>query len=274
MYGAEPGETRRIVCPFCSAKHEKSFAMTRGTAKPHLLLFRCYRGSCDQHGYVVDKEGAGMVLKAGERTDEATQPLAVHDHCTSMFMLAVAGRYNMSTEYLRAQGVRHGCGDALCMPWRAEDGRQVGWVEKRFDKAWHKSHHDLNDRTAPRLAFPRIARSYSAMPPSAVCVLVESLVDAYRINEYATLTGAELCAVALLGADLSGRDALRLSQLFRHIMVCLDPDQWPKGSMRVVDRFAGMPSLVRATTMSLDPKDVADWELEELFDRCREMTHA
>jgi hypothetical protein len=160
------------------------------------------------------------------------------------------------------------------MPWRNSAGRQIGWVEKRFDHMWNKSHHDLCERGHGRLAFPAIPQSYTAIGKTRVCILVEGLLDAYRINNYALLCGADVTAIALLGAAVSKVDTLQLAGLFRHIMVCLDADMWPKGAMRVLDMFAGMPTMVRATTMPADPKDAKDVALEELFDRCREMQHA
>ncbi len=266
-----PGETVRSVCPFCAAEHEKSFAMTRRTEKPHLIMFRCFRGNCaSSPGYVVDREGASMVL-LGDKTEPSAVPLADHPHCSRDFLEDIGARYSISPSYLKAQGVRYGDGEALCMPWLNENSRQIGWVEKRFDRAWHKSHHDLADRTAGRLAFPLIGRSYHTMQRRDVVILVESLVDAYRVNEYAGATGDDVTAVALLGADLSGEDALRLTTLFDRIMVLLDPDQWPKGTQRVMKRFSGMPMNVRGTTLPCDPKDACDAELETVFERCREM---
>ncbi len=266
-----PGETVRSVCPFCEAVHEKSFAMTRGTEKPHLIMFRCFRGTCGASGYVVDKQGASMVLRH-EDAEPSIGQLVEHEYCTSDFLVDIAVKYNLSLDYLRKQGVRYGDGHALCMPWRDEYGRQIGWVEKRFDKAWYKSHHDLADRDAGRLAFPLIARSYHAVPSQTVCILVESLVDAYCVNEYANFIGEGVYSVALLGADLSGQDALRLVNMFKHIMVLLDPDQWPKGTQRVMERFRGMPVNVRGTTLTVDPKDANYAALESVFERCREMS--
>ncbi len=266
-----PGETVRSVCPFCEAVHEKSFAMTRGTEKPHLIMFRCFRGTCDANGYVVDKQGASMVLSS-EDIQPSIGELVEHGYCTAKFLEDIGDKYNLSLDYLRKQGVRYGEGHALCMPWRDEYGRQIGWVEKRFDKAWYKSHHDLVDYSAGRLAFPLIARSYRAIPAHVVCILVESLVDAYCLNEYAAVAGQDTCAVALLGADISGQDALRLANLFTRIMVLLDPDQWPKGTQRVIRRFDGMPVTVHGTTLSVDPKDAHDSALEAVFERCREIS--
>jgi hypothetical protein len=273
MAGVQPGDKIRTVCPFCTAEHEKSFEVRRMTDKPYLLAFRCYRGSCDQHGYVVDKDGASMVLQQADLAPMAT-PLTQHDHPSDFYLQGVAQKYGIDVAFLRMQGVRYGDGQALCMPWRDQHGRQVGWVEKRFDKAWHKSHHDLCESSGGRLAFPSIPQTYRAIGKTRVCILVEGLLDAYRVNNYALLCGADVTAVALLGAALSKGDALQLGQLFRHVMVCLDPDMWPKGAMRLLDQFAGMFTMVRATTLHTDPKDAEDAALEELFDRCRELQHA
>ena len=275
MASIPPGEKIRIVCPFCAAAHEHSFEVRRMTEKTHLLRFQCWRGTCARTGYVVDTAGAGMVLSPSDTAAEVL-PLTIRDHPTQEFLESIAGAYNMTTAYLQSQGVREGPGAALCMPWRDADGQQVGWVEKRFDHRYHKSHHELTDKRAPRLGFPARAFSYWSAPEDMVCVLVESLVDAYRVNSYAVLVGAhrELTAVALLGADISRVDALHLTLLFKRIMVCLDYDQWPKGAMRVMNRFKAMPVTVRATTLHDDPKDASDADLEELMERCRELHDA
>ena len=267
-----PGDKIRIVCPFCSADHEKSFEVRRMTEKTHLLSFRCYRGTCDEHGYVVDREGASMVLQQSTAVDNAyNKPLTQHGHCSESFLHSKALKFGIDVSYLEAQGVRHSKGDALCMPWRDQTGAQIGWVEKRFNPAWHKSHHDLCNRTHGRIAFPSIPRSYLSLPDTATGILVEGLLDAYRVNCYAYLTGANVYAVALLGASISKSDALTLSSLFNKLMVCLDPNMWPRGAISLMNSFKGMPVHMRATTMPHDPKDAKDVDLEELFDRCREM---
>lgn len=275
MAGVPPGEKRRSVCPFCEAHHEKSFQMRRSTDRPHIIFFDCWRGTCAQTGYVVDSAGASMVLQPSAGGDiEPSAPLSEHVHATEKFVKGVSDTYSIHPDYLFSQGVRYSPkGEALCMPWRNEHGDQIGWVEKRLDKAWHKSHHELANRNYGRVSFPRIDQSYHTMPARKVCVLVEGMLDAYRINDYAAYVGAQVHAVALLGADLSKSDAMRIATLFVHIMVCLDPDQWPKGALRTMGRFKALPCKAAATTLTQDPKDAPDHELEALFERCREQVN-
>ena len=271
----QPGQNVRVICPFCKAEHEKSFDILRRADRPWRLSFRCYRGTCHNNaGYIDEQQRTGMVLIAENPDEIAPAPLAEHESAPHWLLREFEGKYCLPFDEFLRQGVRYSkAGHALCMPWLNEDGYQIGWVEKRTDKAFHKSHHDLaiDREIAGRLAFPRIGRSYQFLPGSTVAVLVESLLDAYRLNLEAANAGHNICAVALLGADLSNSDAHRVAALFNRVMVCLDPDQWPKGAMRVMRRFRALPCKVGATTMETDPKDADSEAFAELFLRCLEL---
>lgn len=50
--GLNVGDSRRTVCPFCTAEHELSFSITR---EPAGLIYNCFRAGCTKgHGIVGD----------------------------------------------------------------------------------------------------------------------------------------------------------------------------------------------------------------------------
>ena len=270
-----PGQSRRVICPFCNAQHEKSFDILRRADKPWRISFKCYRGTCsDNAGFLDETHRTGMVLTRDASEAAPAPTLTEREVAPHWLLREFEGKYSVPIDELCRQGVRYSAaGHALCMPWLDDEGRQIGWVEKRTDKAFPKSHHELGvpKETAGRLGFPRIGRSYQYLPDHTVGVLVESLLDAYRLNIEAAVEGYDICAVALLGADLSNSDAHTIAALFKRVMVCLDPDQWPKGAMRVLRRFRALPVTVGATSMPTDPKDATTEDFLELFARCKEL---
>jgi hypothetical protein len=154
------------------------------------------------------------------------------------------------------------------MPWLDEFGEQVGWVEKRFHPGWYKSHHELaRNSYKGRIAFPRTRFSYEARHNRGTAILVESLLDAYRLLAHAPpLYELSPVPLALLGAQISSYDAFKLTRMFANVVVLLDPDQWPVGSLRVARQFAALPINVRMMTLETDPKDATDDALDHLYD--------
>lgn len=267
-----PGETKRAICPFCNAAHEHSFAVTRVADRPWVLLFNCHRGKCSTSGMVVDKKGATMVLSPDNHTaglvNAESKEMSRHDtHVPGDVQQMLADTYSIGPHTWSRQGVRwEEQGDRICMPWLTENGEQIGWVEKRFDSRWAKSHHELAVRSYQgRLAFPRADVAYTGAK-TGTAVLVESLLDAYRLLEITrAFDSLHIHPVALLGAQISAPDAHKVASLFRNVVVLLDPDQWPKGSMRVARAFAALPVQVRMMTMDADPKDASDAAVDSLL---------
>ena len=264
-----PGHTARVVCPHCDARHEKSFAITRDPERPWRLLFMCHRGTCSSRsGFVEDRAGATMVLSRWDSEPYADLDLSRHQPATQEFLEDTCGKYGIGLGYLRRQGVEYDPkGHALCMPWLSQDGVQVGWVEKRFDPNEFKSHHELASRSyASRLSFPRANTSYAgARRRGGVAILVESLLDAYRLGELAERDDFPLYPIALLGAQISQNDTHHIASLFDKVVVLLDPDQWPKGSIRVAKHFRVYPVETHLMTMESDPKDASEAEIISLF---------
>lgn len=267
--GLPRGQTVRVVCPHCDAKHEKSFAITRDFERPWRLLFMCHRGTCSSRaGFVEDRDGATLVLSKWDEAPPEDLALSSHQHAPDAFLDDIKGLYGIGTGYLRRQGVMYEKESAaLCMPWLSPEGVQVGWVEKRLHVGYHKSHHELASRSySSRLSFPRINISYhSAHRVNGTCVLVEGLLDAYRIGELAERGALPIFPVALLGAQISNVDVHNVASMFGRVVVLLDPDQWPKGAIRVAKRFRTYSVDIKLMTMETDPKDASEDELLALF---------
>lgn len=261
-----PGGKHRGVCPFCAAQHENSFEVRRGDDKPYIIFFRCYRGTCDAHGSIIDREGARLILSAPDDVQEPDAEWPTYKQIPREFLGILKEKYgDLPLEEQGAQYDEERKG--LCMPWLDYTGMQKGWVEKRFDPAFGKSHHLLVHRSdKSRLAFPRLAHSYETVQARGIAVMVEDLLSAYRILD-ARSRGVLLWhihPIALLGAQISTHDAALVGKLFDRALVLLDPDQFPKGTLRVMKAMRPFVN-VRGTTLKADPKDTKTEELVEFL---------
>lgn len=277
--GLGPGMTSRQICPFCNAAHEASFSIRRDEIHPWKLWFRCWRGTCpglgDERrtaGMVEDREGAQMVLWLAEEESGVSKELPTHEKASHHILSALQEKYNISESMWNRQGIRFEKENlALCMPWLDHDQKQIGWVEKRFKESAYKSHHELVHReAATRLGWPRVPVHYLTLDQRAIVVLVEDLISAYRLLEQFG-DESQIYPLALLGADISIRDAALVSAQFGKGCILLDPDQWPTGAMRVLKRFASLPIDMRATSLNADPKDAEPVEIEALRRSLEEM---
>jgi hypothetical protein len=265
-----PGQSTKSICPFCEADHERSFDVRRRADRPHRLTFRCYRGKCAVSGSVLDRAGASMYLTIDpEEPLNAGAPVATQhpDLPGPMMTSRLQSRYNISWQMIRQHQLRQKDDMTLCMPWLDETGGQRGWIEKRYAGAY-KSYTDCWDWSkVGRLAFPRIDQSYGTLKrnPQAFVVLVEDLLSAYRIARLADEEMIHAYPVALIGADVSTFDVARVDRLFSKGILCLDPDQWPIGTLRVLNRFKPYAIDLRGHTCPQDPKDMAEEPLRELI---------
>jgi hypothetical protein len=261
---SQPGERVRGYCPFCHADDEKSFSVVRDKYKTHLLWFKCFRGKCGEQGRVVDEAGVYMVLHGAQvPEDQKLRPMPQYGNCSHAFLQEVEKKYGIPPNYLLAQAVRYDPEyNGLVMPWLNEEGEQFGWVHKNDGP---KSKHDNVQQNESRLAFPLIGMAWKQLQHTNICVLVEDLLSAYRICYLAQQLEIPVVSVALNGAHINKPDVALISSLFDNVVVLLDYDQWPRGSMGVLSKF--YPQNVRqiATTLHQDPKDAPEEELQALL---------
>lgn len=264
-----PGGTVRSVCPSCCAEHEKSLAIRRDEQTPHILWVRCWRANCGFKARVKDQAGTRMLLLSHEDTPPPTTNIVPHPPITDEQLAKIGHFYNIPLNYLQKQGIRwEEDGKRLCMPWLNWYGDFLGWVEKRYDTSWHKSHHELLARDyAYRVAWPRTQN----MDPDYI-ILVEGLLDAYKIESMAPCVGGNVRACALLGARVSRVAAAHINQkVNKGLVILLDPDQWFMGAQEVLNSFRPHGTSVRATTLGVDPKDANVQEMLDLLVRIPEM---
>lgn len=257
------GDHLRTTCPFCSATHENSFDIRRLEDKPHILTFVCWRGTCGQRGWILDKAGTSLILQP-VRKDEphrVSDPIPEHSPLPPRMYNLLKEKYAITQCTLNVQGCQYEpAHETLCMPWLSERGHQRGWVEKRFRRpdGVTKSYHLLCDRLDNhRLSYPALPQSYSYLPRDVICVLTEDLLSAYRVTQ----DGENTLGVALLGSALTDTDACQLGGLFDKIMVHTDYDVWPDAAVKIMDKLR-VYTCVRATTNEQDIKDMGTEELQ------------
>lgn len=265
---SQPGERVRAYCPFCHADDEKSFSIVRDKYKPHLLWFRCFRGKCGEQGRVTDEAGVHMILTgaAGDVERNEYRPMPAYGVPSHAFLTMVADKYGIPAGYLKAQAVRYDPeNEGLCMPWCDIAGAQFGWIHKNFKEDVPKSKHDNVQKNESRLAFPLIGADWKSLAKSNIVVLVEDLLSAYRICHEAANCELPIVAVALNGAHINKKDAALIAHHFDNVVVLLDYDQWPRGSLEVLRKFYPLNVRQVATTLHQDPKDADLDDLKALL---------
>jgi hypothetical protein len=101
----QEGETIRTTCPYCEAKHENSFAITR---KPGVLLYYCHRATCGKHGLVgsLAEIGSGNMSSAA-RKSKIRRYDGELGATPELWRRTFTERYGISFEELDRQGIRY-----------------------------------------------------------------------------------------------------------------------------------------------------------------------
>lgn len=267
----EPGAKLRVYCPFCNAQDEKSLSIQRDMYKPHLLWFRCFRGKCGENGRVVDQAGTRMVLHAARLPENPDKHMPQYRDLPPKFLDMVSDKYDIPNGWFYEQGCRYDPeNEGIVMPWANHKNQQFGWIHKQFREGVPKSKHDNSLKLKTRLGWPNAGVAYAKLPPTAIGILVEGLMDAYKVLHSARVINLPIYPVALNGANLYTEDAKVLSKVFSSVLVLMDPDLWPSGAIEVLHKLRPWNIRTAATSLEQDPKDTPPDELQAWLATVRE----
>lgn len=247
------GESVVGVCPFCLARHETSFSITRSEEG---ILYNCFRASCGARGFV----SSGIWSMPLKRRKTKVFPAHVFDHALEELPTYVLDllkiNYELTKEELDEQGIKFcRAENRIFMPvfdYRAE---RFGGVTKSLTPSV-KRFKTINyfDRESSRLSYPR--RREGARKDKGI-VIVEDILSAIKTNRFCR-------SVALLGHSINDNQIKELRGETDTIVLMLDGDVFEK-ALNLKKKFGFYFRNFFVKYMSKDPKDTDSTKLEEII---------
>jgi hypothetical protein len=250
------GDTERIMCPYCMAKHEQSMRITRA---PEGLHAKCYRAKCGKYAFVpsTPQHKSHKPLKKFEaRAFSGTLieiPPSVYEE--------VYDRYGLVPEELA--GMKY-CADhnLLHMPIRNIYGYEIGAQTKclgdpgEYPKAIT---YFYNDTHKAHFEWPHIFDTIGTarVAPTDTIVIVEDILSAIKVARM-------LPACALLSHTMTPDVANLLATNFNTVLMLLDPDAL-MAAMRTKKKYSLLFGNFLVRQLSNDPKDTPWEELKEVL---------
>lgn len=249
----EVGNSIRMVCPVCNARHEKSFQITRAQSN---LLYRCWRMACGVKGVV-----GSFTREYREPSPVVVPPKPRHlPYSTSRVggyeQAVVWHRYRITGESLERAGVRWAEAiESLVFPCYTIDGEFVGYATKSLANPVTSLKSNLFWDRAP----PRYFKVMEwALRGDDTVVLVEDCLSALKLWQ------AGVSSIALLGTKLDDSTALEISKSYRKVVFCLDNDATAK-AVELSRKYNLLFDKVSILVPRVDPKDMPMDELENLL---------
>ena len=249
----EVGNSIRVVCPVCNARHEKSFQITRAQSN---LLYRCWRMACGIKGVVGSftreyKEPSSAVPLTKPR------PLPYSTSKVGGYERAIVWhRYKITGESLERAGVRWAEEiESLVFPCYTIDGEFIGYATKSLANPVTSLKSNLFWNTVP----PRYFKVMEGLlRGNDIVYLVEDCLSALKLWQ------AGVSSIALLCTKLDDSTALVISKAYRKVVFCLDNDATVK-AVELSRKYNLLFDKVSILVPPADPKDMALEELENLL---------
>lgn len=244
----------RFECPFCAASHEQSFTVRREATR---IWFRCWRASCGVKGSI---RGNGVLTLALDQEVPSDPRVTDYEEVPTELFRDLSHQYDISRGTLLRQGMRYDPHEpALCLPLNTTDAygalSQQGWQKRRTEEKYIRNECP---KGMTYLAFPRHPNIKFTKPFQAL-VLVENLLSAYKVEDVCYSEGIH--AAALLGHTLRKGVAEAVSHYVTYyrrgegkgrVVLMLDPDTWPRGSIEALKQLQTFP--IRAAACHLVDK--------------------
>jgi hypothetical protein len=249
----EVGNSIRMVCPVCNARHEKSFQITRTQSN---LLYRCWRMACGVKG-VVGSFTREYINPYKDRIVPKPRPLPYSTSKVGGYEQAIVWyRYKITGESLERAGVRWAEEmGSIVFPCYTIDGEHVGYVTKCLVQTNVSPKSLLFWNTTPPRYFKVMERAQRA---NGTVYLVEDCLSALKLWQ------SGVSSIALLGTKLDDSTALEIAKSYRKVVFCLDNDATVK-AVELSRKYNLLFDKVSILVPPADPKDMAPEELENLL---------
>ncbi len=255
------GDSIRLVCPVCNARHERSFQITRTQSN---LLYRCWRVACGVKGVVGSRSpeytgSYGIRLPPGIPRKPQPRPFPYSTQRVPVFERAIVWhRYRIGVDTLNLAGVLWAEEtESLVFPCYDLSGAFAGMATKCLARSYRGRKSDLFWDEEPPRYFTLL---WGQLSPSGgdTVYLVEDCLSCLKIWQ------AGRPAIALLGTKLDDNTALEISKVFRKVVFCLDNDATAK-SVELSREYNLLFDKVSILVPPADPKDMQPEELENLL---------
>ena len=240
-------ETINTYCPFCEARHEKKFYITRTSTG---LLYYCHRGTCGRHGIV----GAEYTDVAGRKRERfkvfkgnlITLPKEIWGEIFS--------KYDIGYDRCMEQGIKYAQEERrIYFPIYNERGYQIGENLKAVSAETQPKNLILRWSDYPNVHFPLRQEHGDSI------VLVEDHISALKIAEVGY-------SAALMGTHLS-TEVVRLfkSMEIKTLKVMLDGDAILPATKIYTDYKGLFDIKIIPLPLTLDPKDLSLLDLRRIL---------
>lgn len=252
------GETTRIVCPYCEARHEQSMIIRREVEGLHA---RCYRAKCPRsYTFITSLPSSDWLGKQKQRT---FSPKYYTKECIDPpweILHYINDMYEISPEEVEYYHFKYNEEEnRLVMPIVNIHGYEIGMQTKALSSV-------VSGPKAISYFFNEGEKAHFVIKPefynSSTIVLVEDILSATKV-------GRLLPACALLSHGLTPDVANLLAANFSTMVVMLDPDALTKavGIKHKYSLFFRNFSIIQ---LSKDPKDSPFTELQQILQPYRQ----
>lgn len=236
------GESKRVECPVCKAKDERSLKLTRTASG---ISATCFRGKCGWRSY------KGGRPKGRPDTSDKYPKLHFFDRPTqslSRKMISTLQRkYGLTEEEIRNNRFVAECNHPrLVMPIFDPEGEGVGYVSKRMQGSEGRKSFTYWHKQAPPLHYPRCEHYKGPI------FLVEDTLSSIRVARHVRCR-------ALLGTHLMDTALKQLQQETNQLVLALDNDMIPR-MVNMANKLRGIFD-VSILVWDADPKDMEDSEV-------------
>ncbi len=246
---ADPLYGARVMCPKCDggSTRERSLSIRSVDNNDGMLKLSCWRGTCGYWAYVLLD---GTFEWQGKQMRE---PSVYRDEilpCTPEQLEILVRDYGLDAELLGKRGWASTPDGALLIPIRGVYGSEMGHITRTLDKKKR-----VYTYKATAQSFLDVWYAH----PDKPWVIVEDCLSAAR------LIPCGLNAVALLGTNISSRDAKALAEITSgRAYLALDNDAWDK-SLKWANRHAHVLTML-PVPLNLDIKNMeSDDDIKKLF---------
>ena len=233
------GESKRIYCPQCGAKDERSLKITRNEGG---IFYTCFRGKCGFRGghtraclSIVERKTKYAKVRPFDRDTVALSPEQIR---------LLQTKYGLSLKEIRANRfIAEAIYPRLVMPMFDSVGDIVGYVSKRMKGTGGQKSFSHWHKETPNMHYPRCALSEGPV------ALTEDTLSSVRAARH-------LRARALLGTYIPDNaiDQLRLET--DHVILALDNDVMDV-MVKQARRLRGIFD-IEIIRWPKDPKDMTD----------------
>lgn len=262
----KPGETTyKNKCPRC---HQSgSFGVTR---EDDSILYYCHRASCGIRGrvfstlYDMNKPSTNIIPFRGGNVVAKSKKIEFYPNpfkgeiteLPKEVKKELADKYELHNVDIEANNIQYEPdGGRIVLPIYDFYGRNIGkCLKKVSSSSWAGrkvvNYYEIDDEIG--LHFPP-----KLVEDEKVIVVTEGILDAIKVS-------CIFASAALMGSDMSRKQAYFLASHFDKLLIALDPDAIGK-AREMLSKYRAMFSDVRVKYLSADPKDMDYDELERIL---------